>query len=83
MRKLLLSLENVNTWTAENIETQFKSFIACENISQGEAMPLFRFSLTGRSSGASLFVIASILGKDETMNRLNTGLRIIFTEINK
>jgi glutamyl-tRNA synthetase len=83
MQKLRLSLENVNTWTADNIETQFKSFIASENISQGEAMPLFRFSLTGRSSGASLFVIASILGKEETINRLNTGLNIIFTEINK
>ena len=43
----------------------------------GELLPAFRVSLTGLGMGPSLFDIASILGKEETIARMQTALNTI------
>ena len=40
----------------------------------GKLLPVFRLSLTGLGMGPSLFNIASLIGKEETLNRMNTAL---------
>ena len=40
----------------------------------GELLPAFRVSLTGLGMGPSLFDIASLLGKEETIKRMETAL---------
>ena len=43
----------------------------------GKLLPAFRVSLTGVGSGPPLFDIASLLGKDETIKRIETALKTI------
>ena len=43
----------------------------------GSLLPAFRVSLTGIGTGPSLFDIASLLGKEETIKRIQTAIKII------
>ena len=43
----------------------------------GKLLPAFRVSLTGVGMGPSLFDIASLLGKEETIARMETILNTI------
>ena len=43
----------------------------------GRLLPVFRLSLTGLSFGPSLFDIASLLGKEECIKRIETALNTI------
>ena len=43
----------------------------------GRLLPAFRVSITGIGMGPSLFEIASLLGKDETVHRMETALKKI------
>ena len=47
------------------------------NLGMGKLLPAFRVSLTGLGMGPSLFDIASLLGKEETINRMETALEKI------
>jgi len=75
---LLLELKNklllIEDFSSENIEEVFKGFLIEKNIGMGKLLPVFRLSLTGLGMGPSLFNIASLIGKEETLNRMNTAL---------
>jgi glutamyl-tRNA synthetase len=75
---LLLELKNklllIEDFSSENIEEVFKGFLIEKNIGMGKLLPVFRLSLTGLGMGPSLFNIASLIGKEETLNRINTAL---------
>jgi glutamyl-tRNA synthetase len=75
---LLVELKNklllIEDFSSENIEEVFKGFLIEKNIGMGKLLPVFRLSLTGLGMGPSLFNIASLIGKEETLNRMNTAL---------
>ena len=60
-----------------NIEKEFKSYLEEKEIGMGKLLPVFRLSLTGIGIGPSLFDIAALLGKEETINRISTALKRI------
>lgn len=74
MRDLTNELEASDSFDAEALETLFKSFLASRELGMGAVMPLLRVLLTGVGGGPSVFAIASYLGKEETLNRLRTGI---------
>jgi glutamyl-tRNA synthetase len=74
MNDWLKYIELLPDFSPISIENAFKSFISDKNLGIGAVLPLFRLLLTGRSSGPSMFEIASFFGKDETIERIKLGI---------
>jgi glutamyl-tRNA synthetase len=70
-------LAELAEFTSESIEIEFKSYLEEKELGIGKLLPAFRVSLTGIGMGPSLFDIASLLGKEETIKRMETALEKI------
>ncbi len=75
--ELSCRLENINEFTSENIEVEFKLYLEEKELGMGRLLPVFRLSLTGLGMGPSLFNIASLLGKEETIKRMQEAINKI------
>ena len=79
--KYVLELKNklsvLSDFSSENIEVEFKKYLEENELAMGKLLPAFRVSLTGLGMGPSLFDIASLLGKEETIKRMETALEKI------
>jgi len=64
-------------FSSENIEVEFKKYLEENELGMGRLLPAFRVCLTGLAMGPSLFDIASLLGKEETIKRMETALEKI------
>ena len=64
-------------FSSENIEIEFKKYLKQYGLGMGRLLPAFRVCLTGLGMGPSLFDIASLLGKEETIKRMETALEKI------
>lgn len=67
--------EEIVEFSAENIESAFKQYLSDNELGMGAVLPNFRVLVTGKGMGPSMFQIAAILGKEETLSRLNSGLQ--------
>jgi len=70
-------LAELADFTPENIEIAFKKYLEENELGMGRLLPAFRVCLTGLGMGPSLFDIASLLGKEETIKRMETALEKI------
>ena len=70
-------LSEIENFTTETIESEFKNFLAERNLGIGNVLPNFRLLLTGKGMGPSMFEIANFLGKEECLERMNQGLTTI------
>ncbi len=68
-------LEKIETFNHESIESAFKSFLEEKELGIGAVLPNFRLLVTGKGMGPSMFEIASFLGKEECLKRMNQGLK--------
>ncbi len=72
-----LKTELSNTdWNPEAIEKSVKGFIESKELSFGNIFQPWRLMLSGQTSGPSLFEIAAILGKDESLARMDQGIKV-------
>ncbi len=67
-------LEQIESFDDENIENQFKAFLEEKEMGIGKVLPLFRVLLTGQGMGPSMFAIAALLGKEECLKRIDSGI---------
>ncbi len=74
MQDLKDILLNIETFNAETIEVKFKSFLEEKELGFGAVLPNFRLLVTGQGMGPSMFEICELLGKDEVISRINSGL---------
>ena len=74
MKALAVAFEAVEPFNSENVEHSFKQFLQDNDLGMGAVLPNFRLLLTGQGMGPSMFQIAELLGKEETLNRINTGI---------
>jgi len=74
MKALAVAFEAVEPFNSENVERSFKQFLQDNDLGMGAVLPNFRLLLTGQGMGPSMFQIAELLGKEETLNRINTGI---------
>lgn len=74
LKELSLLLDELPSFDSENIGGCFKAFLESKNLSFGAVMPGFRLSVTGLSAGASMNEIASLLGKEEVLKRLDSAI---------
>jgi glutamyl-tRNA synthetase len=72
--ELSLQLANLNEWEVAIIEETFKSLAAEKNIKPGELQLPMRIMLVGGKFGPAVFEIANLIGKTETLSRIQTAL---------
>ena len=67
----------LSKFSSEKIESEFKSFLNEKNIGMGKLLPLLRVCITGLGMGPSLFNIASLIGQEETIKRIEAAIEKI------
>jgi glutamyl-tRNA synthetase len=68
---------DISTFTAEEIEKAFKSFLEAKQVGIGAVLLPYRLCVTGVGAGPGMFDISAFLGKDEVLARLASGLTAI------
>jgi glutamyl-tRNA synthetase len=74
MLELKEVLSGIGDFTSENTETITKNWIAEKEYGMGAIMNAFRLLIVGAPKGPHLFDIIAIIGKQETLERLEHGL---------
>lgn len=74
INKIFDSLESIE---AENTDALIKEYIENNELNMGQVLNCLRLSIVGSSKGASLFAIISLIGKEETMNRIQYAVETI------
>ena len=74
MTALILEISKIEEFTSENTEKEIKEWITNKEIGFGKVMQPLRLSLVGKLAGPHLFDIIAMIGKQETIHRLNTAI---------
>ncbi len=69
-------LQSTSEWTAVTLENSFKELALEKNIKPGELQLPFRIMLVGGKFGPPVFNIAELLGKAETIDRINKAINL-------
>ena len=77
--ELIELIESISDFSSENQETVVKQWIESKQYHLGNIMNAFRLALVGEPKGPHIFDITSLIGKEETINRLKRAV----TNINK
>ncbi len=64
-------------WEALAVKEQFSEFVTANEWGFGVVMNAFRLCIVGAALGADLFEICEMIGKDETLNRIEKGVKKI------
>ena len=64
-------LNSINSWAANELESNFKSFTDQKGIGIGKVMQPMRFLICGSLQGPSLFDLMELIGKEESLKRIN------------
>ncbi|MBW1297557.1 glutamate--tRNA ligase [Aquimarina litoralis] len=72
MHELTRILSDINNFTSDTISNIVKSWIKSKEIGFGKIMMPLRISLVGSLQGPDLFEIMSIIGKNETIKRIES-----------
>ncbi len=78
IKEFIQVLEKIKDFTTENIQNTVKIWINSKDIGFGKIMQPLRLSLVGAMKGPDVFEIINLLGKQETIKRLQ---KIITKEI--
>ena len=77
MQELITVLENIDDFTSVNIETIVKDWMTKNEIGMGKIMQPFRLSLVGALKGPHLFDIVELIGKEETIQRIQKAIETL------
>jgi glutamyl-tRNA synthetase len=70
-------LQQQTNWNAADLEHDFKELAAAKQIKAGEVLLPLRIMLVGGKFGPGVFDIAAIIGKEETVHRINQVLQVL------
>ena len=74
MQELISVIGEITDFTSLNIETIVKNWMTTTEIGMGKVMQPFRLSLVGALKGPHLFDIVELIGKEETINRIEKAI---------
>jgi glutamyl-tRNA synthetase len=74
--ELIRNFELTRDWKATVLENNFKEISAANEIKPGEVLLPFRVMLVGSKFGPGVFDISEILGKEETISRIQKALTV-------
>ncbi len=77
MKQLIIVLNSIEDFTTLNIENTVKNWMTENEIGMGKIMQPFRLSLVGALKGAHLFDIVEVIGKQETIKRIENAIKNI------
>jgi len=75
MQELVTVIEGIEDFTSENTQTVVKGWITAKEIGFGKVMQPLRLSLVGAMKGPDVFDIMTLLGKEESVNRIQAILK--------
>ncbi|MCX6256999.1 MAG: glutamate--tRNA ligase [Bacteroidia bacterium] len=67
-------MEQLEDFTASNLETKVKEWLESNGIGAGQAMNALRLAMVGSNNGPGIFLIMEIIGKEETLIRIENAL---------
>jgi len=70
-------LEGIEPFTSANTEEVVKAWISENELNMGQVMNGFRLCIVGAGKGPHLFDIIDVIGKEETLKRLERGVATI------
>jgi glutamyl-tRNA synthetase len=74
MQELNDVIASIEDFSSENSEKIIKEWISGKEIGFGKVMQPLRLSLVGKLAGPHLFDIIAMIGKEDTMNRINNAI---------
>jgi glutamyl-tRNA synthetase len=77
MEELIQLLNSIDNFAAENTENLVKEWIAAKEYNMGGIMNAFRLSIVGEPKGPHMFDIIEVIGKVETITRLQNAINTI------
>lgn len=80
MNQLMEVLKDALDFSSKNIEDSVKDWIATNNLGFGRVMQPFRLSLVGALKGPHLFDICEMIGKEETLLRIEKAVETLSSE---
>jgi len=64
------SFEKISSWTAADLESDFKKTAEATSTNPGSVMQLFRVCISGAGGGPVLFEMVELLGKETVLRRM-------------
>ena len=77
MKELASLLGSLKDFGAATTETAVKDWLTATGLSFGQVMPPLRLILVGAMKGPHLFDIMELLGKEETLNRIDRAILVL------
>jgi glutamyl-tRNA synthetase len=77
MAELIAVLTKIDNFSTENVETIVKEWITSKEIGFGKVMQPLRLSLVGAMKGPHIFDIMSMIGKEETIDRITFAIKTL------
>ena len=77
MSKLIEIINNVEDFSVETLQTDIKGWITSNEIGFGKVMMPLRLALVGALQGPDVFDIMFMIGKAETVNRIETIIAVL------
>ena len=74
MHQVISELNKIEDFTTMNIETLLKEWMTTNEIGMGKVMQPLRLSLVGALKGPHLFDIIEMIGKEETVKRIEKAI---------
>jgi glutamyl-tRNA synthetase len=74
MQQVITELNKIEDFTSVNIETLLKEWMTTNEIGMGKVMQPLRLSLVGALKGPHLFDIIEMIGKAETIKRIEKAI---------
>ncbi len=75
--ELIRTYELMQLWQHDELEKEFKELAAANQLKPGELMLPFRIMLVGGKFGPGVFEIAALIGKEETIKRIEYTLSLL------
>jgi glutamyl-tRNA synthetase len=70
LENLVYKIENLETCSAQNLQTNVESFIAENGLKFGDVLPVLRLALSGTMKGPGVFEMMELIGKEYVKVRL-------------
>jgi glutamyl-tRNA synthetase len=74
---LIVKLDEINEFNIENIHQCIHSYLESNNLGMGDIMNALRLLIIGENKGPDMSSVLSLLGKEESIRRINIGIEKI------
>jgi glutamyl-tRNA synthetase len=74
MQELVTIISNIEDFSIENSQTEIKGWITSKEIGFGKVMQPLRLCLVGKLAGPDLFDIMTMIGKENTLQRIKNAI---------